>query len=144
MLSCAESAWITCSCWNVLRSPHRARRCGAMPSRLVPSASTTPADGRRKPLSTLKNVVLPAPLGPTRPQTPDGSSNETPSNGLTPPNVTVSSPTRSIARFRLPAAAAGRRRRAQQLACDSRRSRAHGVDEADAEHHEDEIAVDAD
>src|SRR3954447_4375590 len=144
MLSCADSAWITCSCWNVLRSPHRARRCGAMPSRLVPSASTTPADGRRKPLSTLKNVVLPAPLGPTRPQTPDGNSNETPSNGVTPPKVTVSSPTRSTVRLRPPAPAADRGRHAKQLTCDSLWSRAHRVDKADAEHHEDEVAVDAD
>src|SRR3954469_25453069 len=112
-----------------------------MPSRLVPSASTTPVEGLRKPLSTLNSVVLPAPLGPTRPQTPAGSSSETPSRGLTPPKATVRSLTRSMVRLRPVASAADRRPQAQQLAGDSLWSRADCMDEAEAEDDEDQVAI---
>src|SRR5438270_4479134 len=115
-----------------------------MPSRFVLSASTAPPAGLTKPLRTLNRVVLPAPFGPTRPQTPDGSSSETPSSGLTPPNATVSSRTRSMARLRPPVSTADHRRQTLQLPGHPLGSRAHGVHEAEAEDHEDQIPVDAD
>src|SRR5437763_9221209 len=115
-----------------------------MPSRFVPSASTAPPAGLTKPLRTLNRVVLPAPFGPTRPQTPDGSSSETPSSGLTPPKATVSSRTCSMTRLRPSAASADRPRQALQLAGHPLGSRAHRMDEAEPEDHEDQVAVDAD
>src|SRR5438270_6817819 len=115
-----------------------------MPSRFVLSASTAPPAGLTKPLRTLNRVVLPAPFGPTRPQTPDGSSSETPSSGLTPPKATVSSRTCSMARLRPPAPAADRRRQTQQLTGHPLGSRAHRMDEAETEDNEDQIPVDAD
>ena len=47
--------------------------------------------GATKPLSTLKNVVLPAPLGPIRPQVPPSKRTVMPSSGVTPPKRTVRS-----------------------------------------------------
>src|SRR5262252_10090167 len=47
--------------------------------------------GRTKPLSTLNNVVLPAPLGPIRPKVPESKVTVMPSSGVTPPNRTVRS-----------------------------------------------------
>ena len=40
--------------------------CGATPSTERPSKSTWPCVGVYSPVSTLKNVVLPAPFGPIR------------------------------------------------------------------------------
>ena len=42
----------------------------AIESRSSPNALTLPEAGRTKPERTLKNVVLPAPLGPISPQVP--------------------------------------------------------------------------
>ena len=70
--SYTERFAIACSVWNVRRTPHRARRKSAMASRSSPKAATTPAIGRTNPLSTLKNVVLPAPFGPMSPHVPAG------------------------------------------------------------------------
>ena len=64
------------------RWPARSGTCGARPigpagSRPSPGGRrrrrcTEPPDGRTKPLSTLKNVVLPAPFGPISPHVPRG------------------------------------------------------------------------
>ena len=102
-----------------------------------------PADGCTKPLSTLKKVVLPAPLGPTRPHTPAGSSNVTPSSGLTPPKETVRSRTSSIVVLRGTDPGAQGAAEALELAGDPLWSGAHRVHETEAEHHEDEVAVHA-
>src|SRR3954470_8941556 len=115
-----------------------------MSRRLVPSAATVPRVGRTNPLTTLKNVVLPAPLGPTSPHTPPGSSNDTPSSGLNPPNATVRSCTRSIRALPSSTAAPPQPRQRLELAGDALRGRADGMDETDPEHHEDQVAVDAD
>ena len=64
------AASIACSVWNVRRRPQRARRKSAMRSRSSPNARTDPDAGATNPLRTLKNVVLPAPFGPIRPQVP--------------------------------------------------------------------------
>ena len=53
--------------------------------------------GRTKPLSTLKNVVLPAPFGPMRPHVPPGNVTVIRSSGMTPPNRTVRSSTSIMA-----------------------------------------------
>ena len=65
-----DSSSIACSVWNVRRTPQRARRKWVIASRSSPNAATLPATGLTNPLSTLKNVVLPAPLGPIRPHVP--------------------------------------------------------------------------
>ena len=88
-LSKTDSFLIACSCWNVLRTPHRERLKSAMRSRSSPNARTVPAAGDTNPLSTLKNVVFPAPFGPIRPQVPPGKTTVISSIGVTPPNRTV-------------------------------------------------------
>ena len=87
------------------RSPARSGTCAARPSapagsrpstsRSSPNARTTPAIGRTNPLSTLKNVVLPAPFGPIRPHVPAENVTVIRSIGTTPPNRTVN-PSTSI------------------------------------------------
>ena len=55
----------------------------------LPSNVTLPLVGLYKPVSTLKNVVLPAPFGPIKEITPPaGISNETSSTATRPPNFT--------------------------------------------------------
>ena len=76
---------MACSVWNVRRTPQRARRKWAIASRSVPNARTVPVAGRTKPLSTLKNVVLPAPFGPMSPQVPCSNVRLMPSSEVTPP-----------------------------------------------------------
>ena len=53
-------------------------------SRFSPNARIDPAAGLTKPLRTLKNVVLPAPFGPIRPQVPPGKTTLMSSIGVTP------------------------------------------------------------
>src|SRR5262245_18627682 len=60
-----------------------------MASRSSPSARTVPLIGRTNPLSTLKNVVLPAPFGPINPHVPESKVTVMPSSGVTPPKRTV-------------------------------------------------------
>ncbi len=48
-------------------------------------ASIRPLRGVTKPDSTLKNVVLPAPFGPIRPQVPSGNWMVISSSETTPP-----------------------------------------------------------
>src|SRR5688572_11863455 len=50
--------------WNERPIPSRQTSCGAMPVMSRPSRSTEPVSARRWPVMRLKNVVLPAPLGP--------------------------------------------------------------------------------
>src|SRR5580704_12119176 len=72
-----------------------------MRNRSSPKAVTPPDAGRTKPESTLKNVVLPAPFGPMRPQTPSSNRRFMPSRDVTPPYLTLRSLT-SIMPRRLP------------------------------------------
>src|SRR6185503_12678454 len=68
----------------------RARDCGLRRVTSTPSMVTRPARGRTSPESTPNNVVLPAPLGPTRPTVvPRGTVRLTLSRATTPPNRTV-------------------------------------------------------
>src|SRR5919108_1382996 len=50
--------------WNERPMPSRQTSCGATPVMSRPSRITAPASGSRCPVIRLKNVVLPAPLGP--------------------------------------------------------------------------------
>src|SRR4029453_3725993 len=50
--------------WNERPMPSRQTSCGASPVMSRPSSTTAPASGLRCPVTRLKNVVLPAPLGP--------------------------------------------------------------------------------
>ena len=81
---------MACSVWNVRRRPHRDRLKSGMASRSSPKAEMLPSNGLTKPLSTLKNVVLPAPFGPISPQVAASKVNVIPSIGMTPPKRTVS------------------------------------------------------
>ena len=91
-LSKTDSSSIACSVWNVRRTPQRARRKCAIFSRSRRTRDV-PAAGLTNPLSTLKNVVLPAPLGPIRPHVPSSNLTLIPSSGVTPPKRTVRSET---------------------------------------------------
>src|SRR5262245_15130258 len=50
--------------WNERPMPSRQMSCGARPVTSRPSSTTVPVSGLRWPVTRLKNVVLPAPLGP--------------------------------------------------------------------------------
>ena len=97
-LSNTDNSSIACSVWNVRRTPQRARRKCVIARRSSPNADTLPATGLTNPLSTLKNVVLPAPLGPIRPHVPLSNVTLILSSGVTPPNRTVRSETSIMAR----------------------------------------------
>ena len=58
--------------WNVRTRPLAATRCGFIPVTSRPSNSIRPDDGFMTPLRRLKNVLLPAPLGPMTPMTSPG------------------------------------------------------------------------
>ena len=64
MLSSTESRARALVSWNVRTIPRRAMRYDVSPSRVSPSNDHVPELGLSKPVSRLKNVVLPAPLGP--------------------------------------------------------------------------------
>jgi len=53
--------------WKVRATPRATIALGRRPTRLAPSNVMLPPSGRMSPVTTLKNVVLPAPLGPIRP-----------------------------------------------------------------------------
>ncbi len=77
-------------CWKVRASPSSARRCGDAVVTSVPSRWTSPWKGRTKPERTPNRVLLPAPLGPTRPTSSRGwTSTPTASTASSPPYRTV-------------------------------------------------------
>src|SRR5258708_5756147 len=53
--------------WNVRTRPSPTIRLGFRPTMLWPLKRMLPDEGRITPLTTLKQVVLPAPLGPISP-----------------------------------------------------------------------------
>ncbi len=53
--------------WNERATPLPAIACGAIPATSSPSRRMRPRLGFTRPVSTLKNVVLPAPFGPMMP-----------------------------------------------------------------------------
>src|SRR5262245_21208768 len=72
--------------WKVRTRPMRAMACGERPAMSRPSNAMRPESGRRKPLTTLNGVVLPAPLGPMSAVTVAAlTSNPAPSTACRPP-----------------------------------------------------------
>ena len=64
--------------WNERDSPRPAMRRGAIPVMSCPANRTLPRSGLKRPVSTLKQVVLPAPFGPIRPDgRPSSKASET-------------------------------------------------------------------
>ena len=119
-----DSSSIACSVWNVRRSPQRARRKCGIARRSSPNGrGSRPDAGATKPLRTLKNVVLPAPFGPIRPQVPASKRTVMPSSGVTPPKRTVRSSISISARAPRPA---GRARVAPEISPHSR-ARSFGI-----------------
>src|SRR5438105_2453560 len=71
-------------------------RCGGSPSIRSPASHTEPASGSSCPLTTLKHVVLPAPLGPINAtSSPAPTLNETSFNAWMPSNALERCSTRS-------------------------------------------------
>src|SRR6267142_6711001 len=89
---------------------------GERPAISMPSSRMRPESGFNAPVMRLKNVLLPAPLGPiTAVSDPSAKFNVISSAALTPPNDLESCCTSSIAlTIRLPEAAIGAPRRADQ------------------------------
>ena len=88
--------------WKVRAMPARTTLPG-FGGRTAPSKTTWPAVGRYIPVRQLKNVVLPAPLGPIRPMiSPRATRKFTESTAVRPPNRMV---TFSADRIVSPAAA---------------------------------------
>ena len=82
--------------WKVRPMPIRERRCTGVRVTALPLNRTAPLVGRCSPLITLKQVVLPAPLGPIRPVIrPASASNDAWLTAVTPPNWTTTSSTSS-------------------------------------------------
>src|SRR6478672_10632323 len=88
MFSSTVSLESTLVSWKVRTMPSRATRKAGMPRRLRPLNDQSPPSGRSNPVSRLKNVVLPAPLGPIRPViTPRWISRWSTSTAVRPPKV---------------------------------------------------------
>ena len=64
MFSMTDSLVSALVSWKVRTIPWRARPCDLNLSTSLPLKTTDPVSGRSKPVSRLKKVVLPAPLGP--------------------------------------------------------------------------------
>ena len=93
--NCAQNS----SCSNTGTPAKKLASCGNMPKRprntppsgaRCPSTSTSPAVGLKKPATTEKKVVLPAPFAPTSAyKLPRGTSMSMPSSAHTPPKCLV-------------------------------------------------------
>ncbi len=102
---------------------------------------TVPAVGLTKPESTLISVVLPAPFGPTSPVTGSGRFAVSALRPRTPPNITVRSSI-SIMTVPLPRELAQRAECVRDLAGHALRRGDQRVQQAGAEHHGRDVAVD--
>ena len=72
--------------WKVRPTPSRHTARGGRPLMSLPSMRTVPASGGIWPLSMLKQVLLPAPLGPMRASIwPASTVKDTPRTAWTPP-----------------------------------------------------------
>src|SRR5712691_3867684 len=82
--------------WTVRASPPRAIRWGGRPVSGRPRNLTRPPLGGRKPVIRLKQVVIPAPLGPIKPAiVPSSTEKLTSLTAVRPPNRTVRASTSS-------------------------------------------------
>src|SRR5437764_6811747 len=76
--------------WKVRASPSRARSSGGRRVTSLPAKATVPEVTGRSPVRQLKNVDLPAPLGPIRPRiSPSSTDTEASSTALKAPNALV-------------------------------------------------------
>src|SRR5215470_9535652 len=92
--------------WYERASPLCEIRCGGSPAMSSPSSRMRPLVGRSTPVTQLKNVLLPAPLGPMMARTsPRGTDTLTPLTAVRPPKRMVSA---SVRRMALALAAAPR------------------------------------
>ena len=96
------------------QAPPRAPEVGHREQVLAEGRGSHPAAGLTKPLRTLKNVVLPAPFGPMRPQVPPGKTTLTSSSGVTPAKRTV----RLLTSITAPSSPPPPARAAPRRACD--------------------------
>ena len=112
----------------------------------TPSTLTVPCAGRTKPLRTLSTVVLPAPLGPINPVTGASSVAVRLLTALTPPKVTDQAFDLDHAGFltqKLPGLRPDHAGQIDQLAGNALRRGDQGMQQADAEDHGRDIAVDS-
>ena len=78
--------------WKVRARPAANTRCGGMPVMSCPANSTRPVSGFSEPAKQLKAVVLPAPLGPTKPvMAPRVNARLSPCSTRWPPKALLSS-----------------------------------------------------
>src|SRR5438309_1063109 len=93
------SDWKTLMIWNERDTPRATTRCGGSPVMTAPSKRASPPSGASSPVTTLKSVVLPAPLGPiTERSSPRLTPNEAPSTAASPPKYFVTPSTSSSGR----------------------------------------------
>jgi len=85
--------------WNERDTPRATTRCGGRPVMTAPSKRASPPSAGSSPVTTLKSVVLPAPLGPmTDRSSPRPTPNEAPSTAARPPKNFVTPSTSSSGR----------------------------------------------
>ena len=90
--------------WKLRPMPARAIRCGALPVMSLARVRPAPESGLIMPVTQLKNVVLPEPLGPISALTlPCWKVTVAPSTAVTPPNDLVSPTVSRLRHLRCPA-----------------------------------------
>src|SRR5215510_13208213 len=111
-LSSAESSGKSVTCWKVRAMPWRARSWLEKSVTSRPPSSTWPRVGGNAPATMLNSVLLPAPLGPTRPtSSPSPTVKVTWSSAVSPPNCLVMPCTSRTAVIRYPSSLDGGDRR---------------------------------
>ncbi len=86
--------------WKVRPTPSRQTARGLMPTMSRPASCTIPLSGASWPFSMLKQVLLPAPLGPiSASNSPADRAKETSSTACTPPNALCRPSTRRTTSF---------------------------------------------
>ena len=119
----ARSCCRTAGCSGTSGPCRPARPCAASAAAPAPSSTTRPLVGRYRPVRQLKNVVLPAPLGPISPMiSPRWTVKFTESTAVRPPNRMVTFSAARIGRARVPLVDAARSWRSQSppSSCRSR------------------------
>src|SRR5688572_22839538 len=100
--------------WWVSAIPARQRACGGRDVMSRPSSRTAPRSGRRRPIMTLRAVVLPAPLGPMTPRaSPSWMASESPSRTRRDPKALVTPSSSSSAGLEPAATSLSGRKRAE-------------------------------
>src|SRR6267378_6606366 len=98
MVSCTVNEGKILATWKARPMPWRTMSGGELPARSTPLSRMRPESGFSAPVIRLKNVLLPAPLGPiTAVSDPSAKSSVMSSAALTPPNDLESCCTSSMA-----------------------------------------------